>query len=95
MDIKFEHFRKTQIFKLSDTNKNLIILQNKPIHLGKGQFGCPYCDKIMKLSGGMKRHIRVHTGEQPYSCEYCPTRFTLKSNCLTHMRNFHPQEFQN
>ena len=63
--------------------------QNAPIYLGPQQFGCPFCQKIMKSSSDMKRHIMIHTGEKPFSCEYCEYSSCIKSHVKSHMANKH------
>lgn len=32
---------------------------------------CPECSFTTKLTGHLKRHIRVHSGERPFKCPYC------------------------
>ena len=53
-------------------------LQNQPIKLGRFEFACPFCNKIMKTNADMLRHIRTHTGEKPFACNYCNQSFTRK-----------------
>ena len=60
----------------------LIILQNGPIKLMGGHFGCPFCEKIQNSKGDMNRHIKTHTGEKPYLCDFC----NYKSNQITNLR---------
>ena len=69
----------------------LIILQNDPIRLGKGQFGCPFCNRTMIHLESMKRHIMIHTGEKPFSCEfeYCAYASNQKSHLKKHMDKHH------
>ena len=81
--------RKSRIFLQAVKIFYLIILQNLPIKLGIGQFGCPFCPKMAKNSKDMKRHIMIHTGEKPFSCEFCEFRCNTSSNLYSHMRKFH------
>ena len=68
----------------------LIILQNDPIKLGKGQFGCPFCNReAMKKQRDMKRHIMIHTGEKPFSCDYCSYAAAEMSNLKRHITKHH------
>ena len=76
--------------KIHFANKNLSTsLQNDPIKLGAGQYGCPFCPKIMKNTQGIKRHIMIHTGEKPFSCQFCQYSSNRNSNLRSHMKNAH------
>ena len=92
---KFCHDRKQKytikyFWKIHFANKSLSTsLQNDPIKLGAGQYGCPFCPKIMKNTQGIKRHIMIHTGEKPFSCEYCSYTSNRSSNLRSHMKNTH------
>ena len=66
-----------------------ILLQKTPIRIGPHQFGCPFCPKIMKFSGDMKRHLLIHTGEQPFSCDFCTYASNQKSNLKVHKNKYH------
>ena len=73
--------------KIHFANKNLSTsLQNDPIKLGTGQYGCPFCTKTMKKSAFMRRHIMIHTGEKPFQCEFCDFSCNQKSNLGLHMK---------
>ena len=67
----------------------LIVLQIFPIKLGAGQYGCLYCDKVMKNAKDMRKHIMVHTGEKPFSCDFCDYRSTQKVHLKSHMIKHH------
>ena len=84
--IDFDFFLFEVIFKIF---KWSIFLQIKPIHIGTRQYGCPFCAKIMKSMGDMKRHIMFHTGEKPFSCEYCPYSSSQKVHLNSHVTNNH------
>ena len=81
-DCKINHFLFENIFVL-------IILQNDPIKLGNGQFGCPFCNRTMTHLASMKRHIMIHTGEKPFSCLYCDYSCVQKVNLRTHIKSNH------
>ena len=61
-------------------------LQNDPIKLGKDEYMCPFCNKIMKKHRDMKRHILIHTGEKPFKCELCNFACNQKANLTTHLK---------
>jgi len=67
----------------------LILLQNDPIKLGKGQYGCPFCNSVKKKANEMIRHIRTHTGEKPFICNYCNHACAVKGNLTTHIKKYH------
>ena len=57
--------------------------------MGPRQYGCPFCQKIMKNSTDMKRHLRIHTGEKPFSCQFCTYTSNHKSNVNLHVKKLH------
>ena len=67
----------------------LLILQIDPVRIGAGQYGCPFCNKIMKNQRDMKRHIMVHTGEKPISCVYCEFTCITQGSMNRHIQNRH------
>ena len=65
-------------------------LQNaEPIRLGPDQFACPFCSKVSKYSGNIKRHILMHTGSKPYTCPHCPYSSFTKDNMTRHVKMIH------
>ena len=64
-------------------------LQIEPVRIGTRQYGCIYCDKVMKNSRDMKRHIMVHTGEKPISCDYCEFTCNSQGSMSRHIQNRH------
>ena len=60
-----------------------------PVYISAGQYGCPYCTKVMKQSSDMRRHILIHTGEKPFICRICDYRSAQCGNLKAHMRTMH------
>ena len=69
------------------------LLQNGPIRLVGGQFGCPFCSKVQNSKGDMKRHIKTHTGEKPYICDFCNYSSNQITNLKRHMERKHEKTF--
>ena len=67
----------------------LLFLQIEPVRIGVRQYGCPYCNRIMKSQRDMKRHIMVHTGEKPISCDYCEFTCNSQGSMSRHIQNRH------
>ena len=70
-------------------DRSNISFQNSPIRLGKNQFACPCCSKIMGSAGDVRRHILTHTGEKPFSCTLCHISFTANGSLKRHMNTVH------
>ena len=64
-------------------------LQNAPLNLGPGNFGCPYCEKIKDSKHAMESHIRTHTDERPYECPICHKKFTQSGTRNRHLQSLH------
>ena len=65
-----------------------------PVYISAGQYGCPYCTKVMKQSSDMRRHIQIHTGEKPLVCNYCHNYSTNRKDKLAgHIQSKHPEHF--
>ena len=69
------------------------LLQNGPIRLVGGQFGCPFCSKVQNSKGDMNRHIKTHTGEKPYICDFCNYSSNQITNLKRHMERKHEKTF--
>ncbi|TPX42137.1 hypothetical protein SeMB42_g02435 [Synchytrium endobioticum] len=52
--------------------------------------------RVFTYEGRMLEHLRVHTLERPYLCPFrgCNSFFTLKSNCVSHIRSRHRKEVE-
>jgi hypothetical protein len=64
-------------------------LRLQPIKIGKGNWACPYCGRIMNQGWLMRRHIKSHTGDKPFSCKFCPYSTIQKSNLKNHVKKSH------
>ena len=69
------------------------MFQIGPIKIGRNQFECPFCQKIMRTGDKMRRHIRIHTGERPYTCQICGQTFNQNSALQTHIKGQHPYRY--
>ena len=57
----------------------------------EGGFCCPFCEKFMKGSRDMKRHIRTHTRENPYKCDLCSYSCSRPDSLKLHCNKRHWQ----
>ena len=64
-------------------------LQNAPLILGPGNFGCPFCDRIKDTKHAMEVHIRSHTDERPYECPICHKKYTQSGTRNRHLHSMH------
>ncbi|XP_074657199.1 uncharacterized protein LOC141910365 [Tubulanus polymorphus] len=62
----------------------------KRVHTNIRPFQCQFCDKRFKTSANLKEH--EHTGEKSFKCPMCKRGFTLKKQCIGHMRLVHTDE---
>ena len=69
------------------------LVENEPIKIGRGEFACPFCSRVMKSTSHMRVHIRAHTGEKPFACELCQFASAQKSDLKKHMRKMHRMEY--
>ena len=60
-----------------------------PVYLSVGQYGCPYCTKVMKQSSDIRRHILIHTGEKPFRCSICGHKTNHKGSLKLHIQKYH------
>ena len=67
----------------------MLYLQIEPIKIGKGEWACPFCPRIMRDSYDIKKHIRIHTGEKPFQCSICGQKFNRKEILKTHQQKIH------
>ena len=72
----------------------LLILQNEPIHVGKKDYRCPFCQKKSGKKQHMQKHIRTHTGEKPFHCTFCHYACNALANLNTHIAKRHNETFK-
>ena len=60
-----------------------------PIKIANSCYQCPVCQKVMKTSKDIRRHLRVHTGEKPYKCNQCDYASTQSYNLKLHKEKNH------
>ena len=62
--------------------------------LPDGSHLCPFCPRRFTVRTHVRDHIRTHTGERPYQCPVCSYAAAQSSNLRAHVKNRHPQYWQ-
>ncbi len=64
-------------------------------HTGEKNYKCTIegCGNSFSESCSLTAHIRTHTGEKPYKCSHCGKSFSQSSNCKTHEKRLHKQQY--
>uniref|UniRef100_A0A2P2I369 Zinc finger protein 729-like n=1 Tax=Hirondellea gigas TaxID=1518452 RepID=A0A2P2I369_9CRUS len=55
---------------------------------------CVFCNKKVSV-GHLRAHFRTHAGDACFRCNYCEHADYQSTNLRKHIRNRHPQEYQN
>ena len=55
---------------------------------------CQTCSKWLSSQIKLKNHMRTHTGERPSKCHFCPMSFMSDNSMYTHLKDRHPQEYE-
>ena len=59
-----------------------------------GSFKCPGCGKVYRWKHSMVSHYRNECGKEPkFLCPLCPYKCKQKGNLKSHVRVWHPQNF--
>jgi len=57
----------------------------------RGEWVCPHphCGRIYTRKHSLKVHMNSHLGISHFSCPLCTSSYSMKSNCLKHLRTKH------
>ena len=54
---------------------------------------CPYCRKVLKNKGSLKRHLdALHLGAKQFGCSECDKRFVTDADLRKHQRATHNED---
>uniref|UniRef100_A0A034VAR6 Zinc finger protein weckle n=1 Tax=Bactrocera dorsalis TaxID=27457 RepID=A0A034VAR6_BACDO len=76
-----------------ELNSRITLNRHMLVHSDEMRHKCDYCGREFKRVKALKSHLILHSGLKPYSCDFCDKTFAHGSNCRSHKRKFHPEEF--
>eukprot|EP00095_Tigriopus_kingsejongensis_P003683 maker-scaffold11_size778918-snap-gene-6.46 protein:Tk03683 transcript:maker-scaffold11_size778918-snap-gene-6.46-mRNA-1 annotation:"GI20085" len=88
---RMEHPKDIDLLERSVGKKKV---QTNAFSQRRGEFPCPKCGKVFKVSVSLSHHLKYFHGteeDKPFSCRLCPKKFFTKIKLKTHLMAIHIQ----